>query len=92
MCNMISYEEYLEVYHRRYNNGFTAYDYNKWFTDHLTGEFRIGDNWYPCIPLSDKCEWPFDDYFITVITRNGTWLPLRTKDKFRMIENKKGTI
>ena len=51
---------------------------------HLTGEYRIGDNWYPCIPLSDECVAPFQDCYISVITRNGAWNHLK-KDEFRMI-------
>lgn len=78
---MISYNDYLEKY---WNAGKDIYGYHKWFEDHLTAEFRIGDNWYPCIPLSDPCIYPFEKCYISVITRNGTCEHLR-KDEFRLI-------
>ena len=76
---MITYEEYLDAYHNM-----PTKQYHKWFAEHLTGEYKIGDNWYPCIPLSDGCVAPFQDCYISVITRNGTWNHLK-KDEFRMI-------
>lgn len=76
---MITYEEYVDAYHNM-----PVREYQQWFLDHLTGEYRIGDNWYPCIPLSDECVAPFEDYYISVITGNGTWNHLK-KDDFREV-------
>lgn len=78
---MISHNDYLEKY---WSGVSDVYGYQKWFESHLLAEFRIGDDWYPCIPLSDLCVYPFEDYHISVITRNGIRIYLN-KSEFRLI-------
>lgn len=78
---MISYNEYLEKYR---NGAKVVYGYHNWIANQLTAEYRIENDWYLCIPLADACVYPFEDYYISVITRNGTHEHLK-RDEFRLI-------
>lgn len=75
---MITYADYNEAY-----RNMPIQKYIKWFQDQLVAEYKIGTEWFPCIPLSDKCTEPFQDYFISVITQNGTHLHLK-EDEYRL--------
>lgn len=63
--------EYCEAYQKDYN-----------FKQPINGEWKLGDEWYPCTILEDKTELG-DDYYV-IVTRNQTIMSER-KDKVRFI-------
>lgn len=74
MKNNMYFEEYCSSYYMK-----------EGFEQHINGEWKLGDNWYPCTILDDESEMGED--FCMIVTRNQTLMSER-KDKVRLIGGK----
>lgn len=68
------FSEYCEAYQKDYN-----------FKQSINGEWKLGDEWYPCTILEDESEMGKD--FFVIVTMNQTIMSER-KDKVRFIGGK----